>query len=130
MEPTLQIPIPKCLLIILSQLYELEQKFKKHYDPANCGRNIGKMKAAFAEEGLPAGDGQGRIRLVYEDPMGQLVKETRTDLEVTIAGPGIEDLVVVQVIKPIVRVMVMDGVSQVVQKGVVIVESHKGRMSS
>jgi hypothetical protein len=36
--------------------------------------------------------------------MGQAFNETRTDLEASIAGAGAEDLVVVEVIKPIVRI--------------------------
>jgi len=118
--------IPKCNLIVLNQLYELEQKLKKQSDASNFARNIAKMKEAFADEGLPDAAG-GRVRLAYEDPMGQSFKETRTDLEVTISGSGTEDLVVVEVIKPIIRAIVADGVSFVVQKGIVIVESRKGQ---
>jgi hypothetical protein len=120
----MRIQIPKCILVVLNQLYELEQKLKRQDDPGSLSRNIGKMKDAFAEEGLPGGD-HVRIRLVYEDPMGQPFKETRTDLDATIAGSVTEDLVVVEVIKPIIRAIVRDGVSQIVQKGVVIVESRK-----
>src|ERR1043166_9097847 len=104
-----RIPIPKAILTVLNQLYELEQKLKKQGDPANLARNVGRMKDAFAEEGLPSGD-QLRIRLVYEDPMGQTFKETRTDLEATISGPGTDNLVVVEVIKPIIRAIVREGV--------------------
>jgi len=123
-----RIQVPKSILTVLNQLYELEQKLKKHGDPGNFSRNIGKMKDAFAEEGLPAQDqtgGEVRIRLAYVDPMGQPCDETRTDLEATIAGAGTDHLVVVEVIKPIVRATVRDGFSLVVQKGIVIVESRK-----
>ena len=94
-------------------------------DPANLGRNVSRMKDAFADEGIPNASDGGRVRLIYEDPMGQPFKETRTDLEATIAGSGTEGLIVVEVIKPIIRAIVMDGVFKVVQKGVVIVESRK-----
>src|SRR5947207_82593 len=116
--------IPKSIFTVLNQLYEIEQKLKKQGDPANFSRNVGKMKDAFAEEGFPDAGG-GRVRCVYEDPMGQIFKETRTDLEATISGSGTENLVVVEVIKPIIRAVVRDGISHVVQKGVVIVESRK-----
>ena len=125
------IQIPKSILIVLNQLYELEQKLKKHGDPANLSRNVSKMKDALAEEGLPtldAGSGQHRIGLVYEDPMGQSVNETRTDLEFQISGGGTENLVVVEVVKPIIRAIFTDSTGkfyQVVQKGIVIVESRK-----
>jgi len=123
--------IPRSVLTALNQLYELEQKLKKQEDPANLSRNVGKMKDTFAEEGLPtrdAGGGELHIGLTYEDPMGQSFKETRTDLEATISGSGTEDLVVVEVIKPIIRAILKDGAgefSKVVQKGIVVVESRK-----
>lgn len=129
MEIHPQVPtITKSSLTILNQLYELEQKLKKHGDPANLSRNVNKMKDVLAEEGVPAWDGGGsqlHFGLTYEDPMGQPFKETRTDLEATISGSGTENLVVVEVIKPIIRAILGDGLFKVVQKGIVIVESRK-----
>lgn len=127
----IKLQVLKSMLVALNQLYEIEQKLKKHGDTANLQRNVNKMKHAFAEEGLPnweAGGSQLRIGLAYEDPMGQPFKETRTDLEATISGSGTENLVVVEVIKPTIRAILRDGAgefSRVVQKGVVIVESRK-----
>jgi len=75
------------------------------------------MKDAFAEFGL-----------AYEEPMNQPFNETRTDLEATISGAGTEHLVVVEVIKPIIRVVLGEGAgefSKVVQNGIVVVESRK-----
>ena len=126
-----QLQIPKAVLMVLNQVYEIEQKLKKHGDPGNIGRHLGKMKDAFAEERLPmwdTGGGRMKLALVCEDPMGQNFNETRIDLEATIAGSGTDHLVVVEVIKPIVRAVVRDGsgeYSRVIQKGIVIVESQK-----
>ncbi len=123
--------IPKSILTVLNQLYELEQKITRQGDSVNLIRNIGKMKDAFAEEGLLAwntGGRQVRIGVAYEDPMGQPYKETRTDLEATISGSGTEYLVVVEVIKPIIHAIFRDGTGEylkVIQKGIVIVESRK-----
>ena len=123
--------VPKSILTALNQLYELERKLKKQDDTANLSRNIGKIKDAFAEEGplgLDAAGGQRRIGLAYEDPLGQPCNETRTDLEATISGSGTENLVVVEVIKPIIRTIITDSAGkfyQVVQKGIVTVESRK-----
>lgn len=135
--PIQKIQIPKSILVVINQLYELEHKLKKHGDPNNLQRNVTKMKDAFAEEGMP-GDvhGQLHICLSYEDPMGQSFKETRTDLDATISGPGADNLVVVEVIKPIIRSAMRISAgeiseqhkaqfTQVIQKGVVIVESQK-----
>lgn len=127
----IRLQIPKSILTAVNQLYELEQKLKRHGDPNNLLRNVTKMKDAFGEEGLPMGDMGGtyvRIGLIYEDPMGQSFKETRTDLDATISGAGTENLVVVEVVKPIIRAVLRDSAGEfarVVQKGVVIVESQK-----
>jgi len=103
--------LPKTFLTVLNQLYELEQKIKRHGDPALTQRNISKMKDALEEIGL-----------YYEDPMGQAFNETRTDLEASISGAKTEDLVVVEVIKPIIR-HGPRSFSRVIQKGIVVVES-------
>lgn len=127
----IRLQIPKSILIVINQLYELEQKLKRHGDPNNLLRNVAKMKDALGDEGLPMGDHGGTyvsIGLAYEDPMGQPFKETRTDLDATISGTGTENLVVVEVVKPIIRAVLHDSVGEfarVVQKGVVIVESQK-----
>jgi len=124
-----RVQIPKSILIVLNQLYEVEQKLKKQDDPASIasiGRNIAKMKDAFTGEGLTAldaGGGQIPITLAYEDPMGQQCNDTRTDLAVTISGDGTGNLVVVEVIKPIIRATWNDGAgetSKIVQQGIVI----------
>ena len=127
----IRIQIPKSLLIVLNQLYQVEQKLKKGDDPAGISRNLAKMKDALAEEGFPivdAGGGQIPITLTYEDPMGKPYNDTRTDLEATISGVGTENLVVVEVIKPIIRATWKDGAdvtSKIVQQGIVIVASRK-----
>ena len=105
--------VPKWALTLLNNLYDIEQKLKKGGDPGNVLRNVSKMKDVIEELGL-----------FYEDPMGQPFKETRTDLEATISGQGIEDLEVVQVIKPIVRAGPRN-LSRVAQQGIVVVESKQ-----
>ena len=108
---------PKDLLMVLNQLYELERKLNRADDSANLGRNVSKMKDAFEELGL-----------IYEDPMGQPFNETRTDLEAEIAGAGTENLVVVDVIKPIIRAignLGQETTTHIVQKGIVVVESQE-----
>ncbi|RJP42525.1 MAG: hypothetical protein C4547_00330 [Phycisphaerales bacterium] len=104
--------VPRAWLTALNQVYELEQRLAKQGDSCNLQRNVEKLKDAFEEMGL-----------VYEDPMGQRVTETRTDLEVSIAGSGTENLVVVEVIKPIIRFVDrrMPGFSKVVQRGIAVV---------
>jgi len=69
------------------------------------------MREALEENGV-----------TYENPEGQPFNETRADLEASISGAGTENLFVVEVIKPIIRAGA-SGVSTVIQKGIVIVES-------
>ena len=100
-------------LKILNNVYDIERKIKIHGDPGNIKRNIEKIKENFENK-----------KIFYEDPMGDLFVETRTDLDVSIAGEGTESLYVVEVIKPIVRFGNKDY-SRVIQKGIVVVESKK-----
>jgi hypothetical protein len=129
--PHIAINIPKGILTTMNQLYELEQKIANHGDPANLSRNISRIKDALAEEGFTVvdyGGDQRAIGLAYEDPMGQPFNETRTDLEASIAGSDTDNLVVVEVIKPIIRAVLTDSSGkfyQLVQRGVVTVESRK-----
>ncbi|MBS1770499.1 MAG: hypothetical protein JSS77_12610 [Acidobacteria bacterium] len=106
----------KPLLSALSQLYELDRKVQARSEFQALGRNLEKMKAAFDELGY-------RI----EDPQGQGYNETRVDLEASIAGSSTEDLVVTEVIKPIIRYLMRDSTgeySKIIQRGVVVVESR------
>ena len=108
--------IPKSLLTVLNQLYEVEQKLKKQSGLEGIQRNINRMKDAFEEYGL-----------IYEDPMGQRCSETRTDVDMTIAGAGTDNLAVVEVIRPIVRQRnqaFQGDAGRIVQKGIVVVESQ------
>src|SRR5712691_614878 len=70
--------VPKSLLTAMNQLYEIEQKLKQHDDPHGLQRNVSKMKDAFDACGL-----------VYEDPMGQAFKETRTGADFSWGRAGI-----------------------------------------
>jgi hypothetical protein len=120
--------VPKSVLTVLNQLYQIEQKLTKLPEASDLSRNIVRMKDAFAEEGLHVGGSD--CCFTYEDPMGLPFNETRTDLDATIAGTGTENLEVVEVIKPIIRVTMKggeDGFSKIVQKGIVIVKSREER---
>jgi hypothetical protein len=107
--------IAKWVLQTLNNLYEIERKLGLHGDPGNVQRNVDRIREIFESN-----------KLFYEDPMGQQFNETRTDLDVSIAGPHTEDLIVIEVKKPIVRYGER-ALSRVVQKGIVIVESKANR---
>ena len=105
--------MPKFVLQTLNHVYEIERKLGLQGDAAGIGRNVERIKAAMAEAGV-----------FYEDPMGQVFSETRTDLEASISGEGTENLVVVEVVKPVIR-MGDTSYSRVVQKGIVVVKSRQ-----
>lgn len=109
----IQVQLPKHILLIVNNLYEIEKKISIHGDSGNISRNVTKMRESLEEEGV-----------TYEDPQGQVFNQTRTDLEATIAGEGADNLIVVDVIKPIIRGNV-SGMSHVIQKGIVVVETKK-----
>ena len=114
MHPPGAIEIPKFVLQILNNLCDIDRKLLIHGDPGNVRRNVERIRETFEDE-----------RFFYEDPMGQSFSETRTDLEATITGEGSDNLKVVEVIKPIIRVGERNR-SRVVQKGIVIVQSETG----
>lgn len=117
----LKIQVPKSIISTLNQLYEMEQKLRKNGDPSNLLRNLEKIRDAFEHY-------DNTLGIVYEDPLGFSFNETRTDIEATISGSLTDDLVVVEVIKPIIRALLQDGpvkITKVIQKGIVIVKSRK-----
>ncbi len=108
--PTIE--VPKWALGVLNNLAEMERKILINGDGANLKRNIERIKDALETE-----------KLFYEDPMGQGFNETRTDLEATISGQCTDNLIVVEVLKPIIRYGNREY-SRVVQKGIVVVQSQ------
>lgn len=112
MNSPVRLECPKYLLQTLNQVYDMERKLSLHGDSANLLRNVERIKDAFASQ-----------ELFYEDPMGQPFSETRTDLEASIAGAGADDLVVTEVIKPIIRAG-KQAYSVVVQRGIVVVKTR------
>ena len=127
-EVSYKVVIPKFILSILNQLYDIENKIKKDGDPSKIQRNLDKILNVLNTEAGIYDPSMKKVTFAYEDPMGQDFTETRTDLEATISGVGTDELKVVEVVKPIIRVVFADGVgeySRIVQKGIVVVESQK-----
>ena len=121
MKPPI-LEVPKALLTLMNHLYEIETKLQRSGDGANAIRNVEKMKEALENLEFPIQGAGLREKggFFYEDPFGQEFKETRTDLDATIAGESTENLQVVEVIKPIVRFGTQEY-SRVVQRGIVVV---------
>ena len=108
-------------LEILNQVFEIEKKANKIQEQNSILRNVNRLKDIF-ENNLPFQDNS--TGFYVENPIGEDYNETRIDLDANIAGEGGDNLVVVEVIKPIIRIK-SDGITKLVQKGVVIVESKK-----
>ena len=107
--------VPKWILGLLNNLFELEKKIGMGSEHSNLNRNVDRMKELLAEQ-----------KVFFENPIGESFSETRTDLEATITGAGTDDLRVIDVIKPIIRVGDR-AFSRVVQKGIVVVESRRNQ---
>ena len=81
----------------------------------SIGRNVSRIKEIF--EHLEPDGG-----LLFHNPIGESYNETRTDIDASIAGDSAENLIITEVIKPIIRYR-KGGISMIARKGIVVVES-------
>lgn len=108
----------KFFLDILNQIFEIEKKLERIQENNSISRNLNKIKEIFETEIYQEGSG-----LIYENPIGEPYNETRFDCEASIAGESTENLVITEVIKPIIRYK-QGGISNIVQKAIVVVQSQ------
>lgn len=101
------------LLKLINQVFELERKTNGKNEFAPLSRNINRMKDTLNEMGYQ-----------WANPIGEPYNDTRTDCEASIAGESSENLVITEVLKPIVWIK-ENGMNFIVQKAVVIAESKK-----
>lgn len=106
---------------LLDQLFEVERKLEKINESNSISRNLTKMKEIF-ENLLFSNTSNPNYGFTYHDPIGESYNETRLDLEASIAGNSSENLVVAEVIKPIIRYK-SGSITLIARKGVVVVES-------
>lgn len=99
----------KSLFRLLNQVFELERKAVRMADSEHVLRSVRRMKELFEED----------FQLTYEDPTGQPFSETRTDVEARLAGDSAENLVIIETLKPIIRLS-HGPTSSIVQKGIVV----------
>lgn len=102
-------------IFILNQIFEIENKLSKLDISHTINRNIDKLKS-FYEDSFDA-----NISFIIENPKSEYYNETRTDVEANIVGDSVENLIIVDVIKPIIRVK-QGNTNQIVQQGIVIVQ--------
>lgn len=105
---------------LLDQLFEIERKSKNILNGNSISRNLNKMKDIF--ENLFSNSSGPYAGFTYDDPQGEQYNETRLDLEASIAGNSTENLIVTEVIKPIIRYK-NGGSTLIARKGVVVVQT-------
>ncbi len=108
---------------LLDQIFEIERKLENVEESNSIARNLNKMKDIF-ETNLFSSSTSSEIGFTYHNPIGESYNETRLDLEASIAGNSTENLIIKEVIKPIIRYK-SGGSTLIARKGVVVVESKK-----
>jgi hypothetical protein len=108
---------------LLDQIFEIERKLENIEESNSIARNLNKMKDIF-ETNLFSSSTSSEIGFTYHNPIGESYNETRLDLEASIAGNSTENLIIKEVIKPIIRYK-SGGSTLIARKGVVVVESKK-----
>ena len=120
-RPKMAYKMPPALCInLLDQIFEIERKLGKITEPNSIKRNIVRMKDIIRH--LGDSSSESNIGYIYHDPLGEDYKETRLDLEASIAGESSENLVITEVIRPIIRSLGRTE-SHIIRKGIVVVQS-------
>jgi hypothetical protein len=117
------VKVPQAYLDFMNQIFEIEKKSNNLQEENSISRNINKIKGLMEDEFFK---GSSTIGLSYHNPLGEDYSDTRTDCEATIAGEGIENLEIIEVIKPIIYYSYTDNdkiMKVIVQPAVVIVKS-------
>lgn len=117
------VKLPQAYLDLINQIFEIEKKANNLKDENSIQRNINKMKGIMEEEFFK---GSTIIGLTYHNPIGEDYADTRTDCEATISGVGVDNLEIIEVIKPIIYYSYPDVdkvIKVIAQPAVVIVQS-------
>jgi len=114
------VKVPQAYLDLVNQIFEIEKKATNIKEDNSIQRNINKINGLL-EEGFFKDVG-----LTYHNPIGESYTDTRTDCEATIAGAEVENLVIIEVIKPIIFYSYKENENTfkiIAQPAVVIVQS-------
>lgn len=116
------VKVPQAILDLVNQVFEIEKKARTIKEQNTIQRNINKLNGILAD-GLFL---QSQMGLSYHNPIGEPYKETRTDCEATLSGVSSENLVIIEVIKPIIYVTLTSNQTTakvIVQPAIVIAQS-------
>ena len=86
----------------------LKKKIAQQALEKSIHRNLNRLRAPFNELGY-----------TYHNPIGEKCPLTRLDCEATISGESTDNLVIIEVIKPIIYFQ-QNGQNKIIQKGIVI----------
>ena len=114
------VKVPQAYLDLVNQIFEIEKKATNIKEDNSIQRNINKINGLL-EEGFFKDVG-----LTYHNPIGEVYADTRTDCEATIAGTEVENLEIIEVIKPIIFYSYKENENTfkiIAQPAVVIVQS-------
>jgi hypothetical protein len=117
------VKVPQAYLDFMNQIFEIEKKATNLKEENSIQRNINKMKGIMEEEFFK---GTTTIGLSFHNPLGESFTDTRTDCEATISGTSVENLEIIEVIKPIIFYAYQENdktLKVIVQPAVVIVQS-------
>ncbi len=120
------VKVPQAYLDLVNQIFEIERKVSQIKEDNSIVRNINKLKDLMESELFTVRGNESTIGLTYHNPIGENYSDTRTDCEASIAGTNTENLVIVEVIKPIVFYTYSESgkvLKNIAQKAVVIVKS-------
>lgn len=118
-----KIKFNQAYLDFMNQIFEIEKKSSNLKEDNSIQRNINKMKGIMEGEFFK---GTSTIGLSYHNPLGESYSDTRTDCEATISGTSVENLEIIEVIKPIIFYAFQENdktMKIIVQPAVVIVQS-------
>lgn len=100
----------KNYLQLINQIAEIQQKIKQENLESKFDRNFNRIFSIIEEEGY-----------ICRYPLGEKYDETRTDCDATITGNMGKEMIISQVIKPVIYKKTDEGAT-LVQKAIVIVE--------
>ena len=114
------VKVPQAYLDLINQIFEIEKKAMNIKEYNSIQRNINKINGLL-EDGFFKDVG-----LTYHNPLGESYTDTRTDCEATISGTSVENLGIIEVIKPIIFCSYKineNTIKDIAQPAVVIVQS-------
>lgn len=115
--------IPKVYLDLINQIFEIENKVNLLQESNSIQRNLTRIKEIIEKDLFKVSTGESE-GLIFHNPINELYNETRTDCDASIAGTSTTNLVITEVIKPIIRFR-KGGMNIIVQKAVVIVKAKQ-----